>query len=102
MGCCPQTSIVGKGDMEIHPPEKILTHNGISIRYIEVGQGQPMILLHGFGGSSYSWRHITQFFSKYYRIIAVDLKGFGRVCEKIMGKSSCTNPVFPEIFPPVA
>jgi pimeloyl-ACP methyl ester carboxylesterase len=33
--------------------------------------------LHGFGGSTYSYRHIAPAFQQTNRVIAVDLKGFG-------------------------
>jgi pimeloyl-ACP methyl ester carboxylesterase len=33
--------------------------------------------VHGFGGSTYSWRHVLPRLSQEYRVIAVDLSGFG-------------------------
>lgn len=52
-------------------------YHGISIKYTDEGAGRPLIFLHGFGASSYSWRYLTRHFSENYRVIAVDLKGFG-------------------------
>ena len=52
-------------------------YKGFSINYEDQGQGQPIILLHGFGASTYTWRHIAPYFSKAYRVIAIDLKGHG-------------------------
>lgn len=52
-------------------------YNGISLKYTDEGAGRPMIFLHGFGASSYSWRYLAKPFSKDYRVIAIDLKGFG-------------------------
>ncbi len=46
--------------------------------YKEVGEGTPILLLHGFGASSYSWRHVMEGLQNDYRVIAVDLKGFGK------------------------
>jgi len=46
--------------------------------YYEVhGEGRPVLLVHGFGVSSYSWRHLVGPLSKHHRVIVVDLKGFG-------------------------
>ena len=36
-----------------------------------------MLLIHGFGASSYSWRHIIAPLAQKYRVITIDLKGFG-------------------------
>lgn len=41
------------------------------------GQGQPLVLLHGFTGSSASWA-APAVFSTYFRTITVDLLGHGR------------------------
>ena len=35
-------------------------------------------MLHGFGANLFTWRHLIQPFEKTYRLIAVDLKGFGK------------------------
>ena len=49
----------------------------ILINYNDQGQGQPLVLLHGYGASTYSWRYVSSHFSKSYRVISIDLKGFG-------------------------
>jgi len=41
------------------------------------GDGEPIILLHGFGSSSYSFHYLTDVLSKRYKTISIDLKGFG-------------------------
>ena len=41
------------------------------------GTGEPVLLIHGFGASSYSWRHIIEPLAQKYRVITIDLKGFG-------------------------
>ncbi len=41
------------------------------------GEGDPVLLIHGFGASSYSWRHIIEPLAQKYRVITIDLKGFG-------------------------
>lgn len=44
----------------------------------EQGRGSPVVLLHGLGGSTYSWRFIAPYLARSHRVIAIDLKGFGR------------------------
>ena len=49
----------------------------IQLHYIEQGQGQPLILLHGNGESCNYFEHQIPFFSKNYRVIAIDTRGHG-------------------------
>jgi len=44
----------------------------------EYGSGDPVLLIHGFGASSYSWRYLGPELAKRHRVILVDLKGFGK------------------------
>jgi len=44
----------------------------------EYGHGRPILLLHGLGASSYAWRHLIPELSRRHRVVAIDLKGFGR------------------------
>jgi pimeloyl-ACP methyl ester carboxylesterase len=51
---------------------------GHRIRYVCVGQGTPMILLHGFGASIGHWqKNIAAFAAAGYQVYALDLLGFG-------------------------
>jgi 2-succinyl-6-hydroxy-2,4-cyclohexadiene-1-carboxylate synthase len=51
--------------------------NGVHYHVEIVGEGAPLVLLHGFTGSSQNWRpHIPEF-SKYYQTISIDLLGHG-------------------------
>ncbi len=42
------------------------------------GGGDPMLLLHGFPGSSHSWRHIVPLMPEGRRLVVMDLMGCGR------------------------
>lgn len=53
------------------------SYHGININYLQCGTGEPILLLHGFGASTYSWRYIVDGLCEDYKIIAIDLKGFG-------------------------
>jgi len=44
----------------------------------DVGNGIPLVLVHGFLGSSEMWRLQIDFFKKDYRVIAPALPGFGK------------------------
>jgi len=43
----------------------------------ERGRGKPILLLHGFATSSYTWQAIIPDLARNHRVIAVDLRGFG-------------------------
>ncbi len=50
----------------------------IKLNYIEQGQGQPLILLHGNGESCDYFEHQIPFFAGDYRVIAIDTRGHGK------------------------
>ncbi len=50
---------------------------GLEMAYIDEGEGDPIVLLHGNPTSSYLWRHITPHLSGSYRCLAPDLIGMG-------------------------
>ncbi|MBT2655743.1 alpha/beta hydrolase [Bacillus sp. ISL-18] len=56
---------------------KNIAVNNSTISYIDQGKGQPIILLHGFCGSSAYWSEVVPVLSEYYRVIAPDLPGHG-------------------------
>lgn len=58
-------------------PGMLTMVDGELMHYVDTGQGEPVVFIHGFGGSVFSWRHAFDEFGKGRRIIAVDLAGFG-------------------------
>lgn len=50
----------------------------IRLAYHDEGRGEPLVLLHGFGASTYTWRHLAPRLVEHHRVIAVDMKGFGQ------------------------
>ena len=51
--------------------------NGLKMAYIETGQGDAIVFLHGNPTSSYIWRNIIPHVERMGRIIAPDLIGMG-------------------------
>lgn len=51
--------------------------NGTRIAFIDEGQGTPLMLLHGLGGSHDDWRMQWPAFAARHRVIVPDLRGFG-------------------------
>lgn len=52
--------------------------NGINLYYEVYGNGKPLILLHGNGGSISAFKYQIPFFEKHYKIIAIDSRLQGK------------------------
>lgn len=50
---------------------------GQTIRYWAAGQGEPLLLIHGFPTASWDWHYLWQPLAQRYRVIACDMLGFG-------------------------
>lgn len=48
-----------------------------TIRYWTAGQGEPLLLIHGFPTASWDWHFLWQPLTQRYRVIACDMLGFG-------------------------
>jgi 3-oxoadipate enol-lactonase len=56
----------------------IIRTKEVQLYYEEMGQGEPLLLLHGLGSSTEDWPMQMEVFSQQYRVIAVDMRGHGR------------------------
>jgi haloalkane dehalogenase len=70
---------------------KSMSIDGLSMKYVDIGKGQPIVLIHGNPTSSYLWRNLIPHFSKEYRVIVPDLLG--------MGKSDTINVKAEDLLP---
>lgn len=53
------------------------TVGDLELGYIQQGQGQPVVLIHGFPLNKSMWEHQVQALAGRYRVVAVDLRGHG-------------------------
>jgi len=51
---------------------------GVKLHYLAAGQGDPVILLHGYAQNSHMWRPLIAELAKTHTVIAPDLRGFGQ------------------------
>ncbi|QMV41047.1 alpha/beta fold hydrolase [Cohnella cholangitidis] len=51
--------------------------SGTSIAYVEEGQGEPIVVLHGYCGSHRYWDEVRPLLAAHGRVIAPDLRGHG-------------------------
>lgn len=66
----PVERLAGKED-------KFVRVNGHTIHYVQQGRGKPLILVHGFACSTYSWKKVIPLLADRYTVYALDLLGFG-------------------------
>jgi pimeloyl-ACP methyl ester carboxylesterase len=63
---------------EMNFPHKLLQVNGVELNVIDVGEGEPVLLLHGFPDTHGVWREqIPALVAAGYRVIAPDTRGCG-------------------------
>ncbi|PRQ47570.1 putative chlorophyllase [Rosa chinensis] len=82
-------SVVGSSSLATEPAQGIerlpfkpegynfWTWRGHKIHYVVQGEGPAVLLIHGFGASSFHWRYNIPELAKKYKVYAVDLLGFG-------------------------
>ena len=51
--------------------------NGIRLHYVMGGQGDPIVLFHGYPETWYDWRKVMPLLAKHYTVIAPDMRGLG-------------------------
>ncbi len=66
------------GQVKVNPNGKFFNYNGTKIYYEDTGNGKPLLLLHNFMNTAYSWKPHVEVYSKQFRTIAVDMMGHGR------------------------
>jgi len=52
--------------------------NGINLAYVRLGQGTPLVLIHGFPLDHTSWNEVTSLLQNEFDVILPDLRGFGQ------------------------
>lgn len=51
--------------------------DGNRVCYIDEGSGRPLLFVHGLGGTMNNWAPNIAFFRERYRVVALDLPGYG-------------------------
>jgi pimeloyl-ACP methyl ester carboxylesterase len=64
-------------DIDWRPHLRSLTLHGSRVNYVEIGTGSPLVFIHGLSGCWQNWLENMPHFARSYRVIAVDLAGFG-------------------------
>lgn len=74
-------------------PGEVVIVDGVGVHYVEKGRrdAPAIVMVHGFGGHTFSFRHQIAAFSSQYRVVAIDLKGFGYTERQAGGDYSLTG-----------
>jgi pimeloyl-ACP methyl ester carboxylesterase len=63
---------------DVVPAERLVDAGGIKTHFVRKGiEGPQILLLHGFGSSTYTWRKNIDRLAEFGRVTAIDIKGFG-------------------------
>jgi pimeloyl-ACP methyl ester carboxylesterase len=63
----------------VEAADDVFDSNGVKIRYVTEGKGEPIVLLHGWMSDSSMWGRLdTNPANKEYQLIAIDLRGHGK------------------------
>jgi pimeloyl-ACP methyl ester carboxylesterase len=67
--------------------------NGERIHYVRAGEGDPIVLLHGWPQTWYMWRKVIPALAERFTVIAPDLRGFGQSSKPLGGYDKRTVAV---------
>ena len=59
----------------IHRTKRV---DGVKWHWVEAGDGEPVVLLHGIPESWQCWKHQIPTLASQFRVLAFDLKGYGQ------------------------
>lgn len=60
------------------PQSRSADVNGVKLNYLIAGEGDPVVLLHGYAQTSHMWRPLFPGLANQHTVIAPDLRGFGK------------------------
>ncbi len=52
-------------------------HKGSQIHYTDKGRGLTIVMVHGLGSSLFTWSEFEKYLSENYRLVRIDIPGFG-------------------------
>ena len=58
--------------------DKCYTYGGVKLAYSVEGEGDALLLLHGWGCDRGIWKSTSEYLSRYFMVVAVDFAGFGK------------------------
>lgn len=69
----------------MHVQSAKIRANDVMLHVTMVGDGVPILLLHGWLGTSYHWRRVMPLMAAHHRVVAVDARGYGESDKPLTG-----------------
>ena len=69
-----QASVAAPTDLAVRHHTGVA--NGVALHYVTAGEGDPVVLLHGWPQSWYQWRRVIPALAERYTVVAPDLRGY--------------------------
>lgn len=73
--CAPGYEARGAGDLTALRGPQVSPEQ---LHHEVTGSGDPILFVHGFGTTTYTWRHLVERLARDRTVVLIDLKGFGR------------------------
>lgn len=80
VGCSASTNEIPSNshiDLLNRYPIHTVQIQGHRLAYLDQGEGPPLILIHGFGGSMWQWEQQQDVLAQQYRVLTLDMLGSG-------------------------
>jgi pimeloyl-ACP methyl ester carboxylesterase len=75
------------------PDSQFVEIEGLGVHFKERGEGEPaIVLIHGFGASTFSWREVLKPLSSFGRVVAYDRPAFGLTSRPMPGEWEGESP----------
>ena len=75
------------------PDSQFVDVDGLTMHYKAAGQGElPLVLLHGFGASTYTWREVWEPLAQNHPVMAFDRPAFGLTERPLPGEWTGPSP----------
>lgn len=71
-------------DMELNHAQLSL-EDGTRLHYVTAGQGEPVLLWHGFLGTWFTWRKVISLLAPRYQLLIPDMRGYGDSDKPVSG-----------------
>jgi pimeloyl-ACP methyl ester carboxylesterase len=69
---------------------------GQRLHYRVIGEGPPLVLIHGYGTSGYIWQRLFPYFEQTHQLFMLDLPGYGRSAAPLSWQLRAVAPLIGE------
>lgn len=72
------------------PVDRYADVDGVRLHYVEQGDGEAVLLVHGFPQTGHQWRHVAARLADRHRLVAPDYRGAGASSRPVAGYDKVT------------